>query len=76
MKDKIESLEKEKNADKIIRSRLEEECLKITKKHEEAVSLKLKLEEKLAILNSTALKKAPKIIESDEDEYTPVSNDK
>ena len=40
------------------------------------MSLKLKLEEKLAILNSTALKKAPKIIESDEDEYTPVSNDK
>lgn len=49
----MESLEKEKNAEKAQRSRVEEEYTLISKNHEEEVTLRLKFEEKLNILNST-----------------------
>ena len=47
MNEKMIALEKEKNTEKALRSRLEEEYMQITRSHEEEVTLRLQFEAKL-----------------------------
>jgi len=44
---KFEQMEKDRNTEKALRSKLEEEYMQIMQKHEEEVELRLKFEEKL-----------------------------